>query len=141
MTMLPLPKGVTELLFDGDPATPNRVIFAVRVFPETEAVLVYPSLETCPAQCGGPLTYLTVMTNSGRIYVQRLSKYSHFEITIVPGAESGATNISLGAESSPPALQGNQAPMASTIPNGHAPCRKPYAESSQQEKVNAKTNR
>ncbi len=46
MTMLPLPKGVTELLFDGDPAIPNCVTFAVRVFPETESVLIYASLDS-----------------------------------------------------------------------------------------------
>ena len=83
MTMLSLPKGVTELFFDGDPAIPNCVTFAVRVFPETEAVLVYASLDSCPARCNGPLTYLTLITNSGRIYVQRLSEYSHFDISIV----------------------------------------------------------
>ncbi len=44
--MLSLPKGVTELFFDGDPAIPNCVTFAVRVFPETEAVLVYASLDS-----------------------------------------------------------------------------------------------
>jgi hypothetical protein len=82
VTMLPLPKGVTELLFDGDPAIPNCVTFAVRVFPETESVLIYASLDSCPARCSGALTYLTMTTNSGRIYVQRLSEYSHFEITI-----------------------------------------------------------
>ena len=82
MTMLPLPKGVTELLFDGHPAIPNCVTFAVRVFPETESVLIYASMDSCPARCSGALTYLTMTTNAGRIYVQRLSEYSHFEITI-----------------------------------------------------------
>lgn len=110
MTMLPLPKGVMELLFDGDPAISSCMTFAVRVFPETEAVLVYASLDRCPVRCSGPLTYLTVTTNSGRIYVQRLSKYSHFEITIAAAIEQGAVNISLGAESSPPTPQGNHAP-------------------------------
>jgi hypothetical protein len=81
--MLPLLKGVTELLFDGNPAIPNCVTFAVRVFPETEAVLIYASLDSLPVRCCGPLTYLTTTTQSGRIYVQRLSEYSHFEITIV----------------------------------------------------------
>jgi hypothetical protein len=82
VTILPLPKGVTELLFDRYPAIPNCVTFSVRVFPETEAVFVYASLDCCPVRCRGTLTYLTVTTNSGRIYVQRLSEYPHFEITI-----------------------------------------------------------
>ena len=109
MTMLPLPKGVTELLFDGNPISPNCVSFAVRIFPETEAVLVYTSLSSAPIRCSGALTRLTVMANSGRIYVQRLSEYSHFEITIAPRIEAGAAITSLRAESSPPAPQGNQA--------------------------------
>jgi hypothetical protein len=76
--------GVTELWFDGNPGAPSCISFAVRVFPETESVLVYLSLENpCPIRCEGVLTHFTIVTDSGRIFVQRLSAISTFEITIV----------------------------------------------------------
>jgi len=39
--MLPQPKGVRELFFDGDPARPTCVSIADRAFPKTESVLAY----------------------------------------------------------------------------------------------------
>jgi hypothetical protein len=75
---------VTELFFDSTPGTPNVVTFVVRVFPETESVLVYLSPEDpCPVRCDGLITYVTAMTDTGRLFVKRLSDRSHFEITIV----------------------------------------------------------
>jgi hypothetical protein len=75
---------VTELLFDSAPGAPNVVTFAVRVFPETESVLVSLSPDDPrPARCDGSLTYVTMVTDAGRIFVERLSKSSWFEITIV----------------------------------------------------------
>jgi hypothetical protein len=75
---------VTELLFDSAPGAPNVVTFAVRVFPETESVLISLSPDDPrPARCDGSLTYVTMVTDAGRIFVERLSKSSWFEITIV----------------------------------------------------------
>ena len=75
---------VTELLFDSAPGAPNVTTFAVRVSPETESVLVSLSPDDPrPARCDGSLTYVTMVTDAGRIFVERLSKSSWFEITIV----------------------------------------------------------
>lgn len=82
------PNRVSELRFDGNPGKPSFVSFAVRVFPETEAVLVYLSREAPrPIRCEGPLTRFTILTDSGRIFVERLSAKSNFEITIIASAE------------------------------------------------------
>ncbi len=79
-----LPTSVTELLFDGTPGAPDAVTFAVRVFPETESVLVYLSPDDpCRVRCEGLLTYVTAMTDAGRLFVERLSEISRFEVTIV----------------------------------------------------------
>ena len=75
---------VTELLFDSAPGAPNVMTFAVRVSPETESVLVSLSPDDPrPARCDGSLTYVTMVTDVGRIFVERLSKSSWFEVTIV----------------------------------------------------------
>lgn len=122
MTMLSLPKGMTELLFDGNSISPNCVSFAIRVFPETEAVLVYTSLKSAPIRCSGALTRLTVMANSGRIYVQRLSECSHFEITIALGTDQWGENR-YGAETTQQRCKATKPQMASKMLNSRAPCR------------------
>jgi hypothetical protein len=83
------PGSINELWFDGSPGKPGCISFAVQVFPETESVLVYVSRDNPgPIRCEGPLAYFTIMTDTGRIFVERLPAVSSVEITIVAATAS-----------------------------------------------------